>query len=145
MSEIEELRARLAVAEAEREILRTLHAYGTAIDAGRPDAYRDCWREDAVLDWPNWGPPMRGRTAIMDAFARHTHAPAVHHRHVLFGTQIELDGDLAQVESQFLRVDTGADGPHIRSFGSYRDELVRCEDGRWRFRERRAEIAATRA
>jgi ketosteroid isomerase-like protein len=142
MSESLALRARLRALEDEREILRTLQVYGAAIDAGDEDGYRELWADDAVLDWPNWGEPMRGRGAIMDAFARHTHAPETHHRHVVFGTLIALEGETARVESQFLRIDDGANGPHVRSFGTYHDELVRSADGRWRFRRRQAEIAA---
>jgi hypothetical protein len=59
---------------------------------------------------------------------------------VLFQPQIRLDGDRAAVESGFARLDESAVGPLVRSFGRYRDELVRCEDGRWRFSQREAFI-----
>jgi ketosteroid isomerase-like protein len=138
-----ELEQRLAVLEAERAILRTLHAYGSAIDYGREDEYRDCWLEDAVLHWPRW-PPMEGQEAIIDAFRRHTHAPAVYHKHVVVDPQIEVSGDTATVESYFAFLGTGPEGPYLGSFGRYLDVLVRCQDGRWRFKERRAQVEALR-
>jgi ketosteroid isomerase-like protein len=51
---------------------------------------------------------------------------------------IRVDGDTASVESYYARLDHRDEGPYIRSFGRYTDVLVRCDDGRWRFKERRA-------
>jgi hypothetical protein len=81
-----------------------------------------------------------GREAIAEAFRGHTHAPDVFHKHLLFQPQIRLDGDRASVHSGFARLDEGPAGPVIRSFGRYLDELVRCDDGRWRFAQREASI-----
>ena len=53
--------------------------------------------------------------------------------------------DRASAESMFARLDDYACGPAVRSFGRYRDSLVRCADGHWRFTERFAEREATRA
>ena len=50
---------------------------------------------------------------------------------------------MAAVESGFVRLDESPAGPVVRSFGRYRDELVRCEDGRWRFELREAFIENT--
>jgi hypothetical protein len=36
------------------------------------------------------------------------------------------------------------DEPIVRVFGRYLDRLVRCPDGRWRFRERIAEVESMR-
>jgi hypothetical protein len=36
------------------------------------------------------------------------------------------------------------DEPIVRVFGRYLDKLVRCPDGRWRFRERIAEVESMR-
>jgi ketosteroid isomerase-like protein len=136
---LEALAERLELLEAERAIMSTLHAYGNAIDYGHEDEYRGCWLEDAVLHWPTYPEPLRGRTAIMDAFRAHTHAPAVYHKHFVLDPRIEVSGDSAKVESYYARLDDRAEGPYIRSFGRYLDLLQRDDDGRWRFRERRAE------
>ncbi len=81
-----------------------------------------------------------GRGAIAAAFHGHTHAPEMFHKHLLFQPQIRLDGDHATVESGFARLDEGPQGPVLRSFGRYLDELTRCQDGRWRFARREAFI-----
>ena len=57
---------------------------------------------------------------------------------------ISINGDTATVHSMFARLDRYPDGPGIRAFGRYRDTLVRCPDGRWRFTERLPDIEAVR-
>jgi ketosteroid isomerase-like protein len=136
MPSVEERLQRL---EDERGILSTLYTYGHAVDYGYEDQWVDCWTEDAVLHWPTRPGPLEGREAIRDAFRAHTHAPDKFHKHFLVEPRIRLDGDRATVESYYARLDQYEDGPKVRSFGRYRDVLVRCDDGRWRFKERRAE------
>jgi hypothetical protein len=128
--------------EHEREILRTLYAYAHALDYGVEVEFSDCWLDDACLYWPRHE-PYRGRDAIMDIFRRHTHAPEALHKHLVMQPQIEIDGDVAVVESYYMRLDWRPDGPIVRSFGRYRDILKLCPDSRWRFRERRAENEAS--
>jgi hypothetical protein len=149
VSGLESLERRLRLLEDEREILRTLYAYGYAIDYGNEDEFAECWTEDAVLHWGKTDErdlsqfPVRrlvGRDAILEAFRAHTHAPELFHKHVLLQPRIDVDGDGARVECSFERVDESPDGPVIRSFGVYRDELTRCADGRWRFSARFAEV-----
>lgn len=137
------LEERVRRLEDERDILRTLYTYGFGIDYGLEDEYADCWTEDAVLYWPN-RPPLEGRGAIVAAFQAHTHAPAFFHKHVIAEPRIEIDGERATSECYFARLDDYDDGPELRSFGRYRDVLVRCLDGRWRFQERRADLEAKR-
>ena len=55
--------------------------------------------------------------------------------------QIVVTGDEASVVSYFLRVEPrDAASTQIVASGRYLDRLVRCDDGRWRFMERVAEI-----
>jgi uncharacterized protein (TIGR02246 family) len=136
------LEDRLRLLEDERDILKTLHAYGYAIDYGHEDEFLDCWTDDAVLYWPT--KTMRGRDQLRDAFRAHTHAPAVYHKHVIVEPRVRIDGDRATVESMFARLDAYPEGPQIKSYGRYLDMLVRSGDGRWRFVERRAEAEAMR-
>jgi ketosteroid isomerase-like protein len=130
--------------EDERVILHTLFTYGHGIDYNLEQEFLDCWTETAVLVWPHVdydGPPrrMEGKAAIAEAFRAHTHAPERYHKHLLIEPRISIDGDRATVESYYARLDKYPDGPGIRSFGRYRDLLVRSDDGRWRFQERVAE------
>jgi hypothetical protein len=82
-----------------------------------------------------------GRDELATFIAGHTRAPAVYHKHLLIEPRITLDGDQAAVDSYFLKVDAQSDGPsQIVAMGRYRDQLVRSSDGRWRFRERLAEV-----
>jgi hypothetical protein len=149
MSTIE---VRLARLEDERAILELLHTYGRAIDDGLEADFSACWTEDATLVWnvtqhrpqPRFHPRrFDGRAAILEAFRGHTHAPEVFHKHILYAPLIRIEGDRGTVRSTFERHDEGVDGPLIRSFGRYHDEVQRCPDGRWRFTRRDAEIESS--
>src|SRR5262249_16887558 len=135
VSDVEALERRVRILEDERDVLRTLYAYGYAIDYGYEEEFLDCWTDDAVLHWGKTGErelaqfPVRrieGRAAILEAFRAHTHAPELFHKHVLLQPRIWIEGDRARVECSFERVDESPDGPVIRSFGVYHDELTRC-------------------
>jgi ketosteroid isomerase-like protein len=144
------IEARLRALEDERAILRTLYAYGQAIDYGREAEFLDCWTEDARLTYSfqianSLGADGRedmsftGREEIAGFFRRHTHAPERYHKHLLSAPQIVIDGDRATAECYSVRLDAQPGGPLASSFGRYRDELVRCPDGRWRFAVRQSE------
>jgi hypothetical protein len=81
-----------------------------------------------------------GREALAAFAASHSRPPERYHKHCIVEPRIEIDGDEATAETYFLRLDEEDDARVIRSFGRYHDRLVRCPDGRWRFRERIAEI-----
>lgn len=132
-----DLEARLRRLEDERAILDVLHAYGHSIDYGDRALWIDCWTEDAALIWPH--ATYTGHTEIGAAFDAHSHAPEKFHKHFMVEPRIHVDGDSATVDSYFTRLDAGPDGPFVRSMGRYRDRLVRCADGRWRFAERLTE------
>jgi ketosteroid isomerase-like protein len=137
------LEDRVRALEDERAILHTLYTYGHGIDYGLEQQFLDCWTNDAVLVWPERA-PIVGHAALAAAFRAHTHAPDVFHKHFMAEPRIEISGDRASVDCYFARVDDYDDGPQIRSFGRYRDVLVRCPDGRWRFQERITEREARR-
>ena len=142
---------RLAALEAERAILHTLHAYGHAIDYGDEQAFLDCWMPDARLTYSfavanergSGEPrdPMRfeGHDEIAGFFRAHTHAPDRYHKHFLAAPLIVIDGERATAECYNARLDEQPGGPRMSSFGRYRDVLVACEDGRWRFVSRESE------
>jgi hypothetical protein len=142
------LTERLRVLEDERAILQTLHQYGYSMDYG-PDAdFVDCFTPDGVWD-------VRKRTSSGSSFQCRGHreieaslagqtavrAPALYAKHIVVDARITLMGEDASVQSYFLRVEPrGGAHSQIVASGRYLDRLVRCDDGRWRFTERVAEI-----
>ena len=67
--------------------------------------------------------------------------PNVFVKHIVVDPRIVVTGDRATVESYFLRVEPRDAAPtQIVASGRYLDRMVRCDDGRWRFVERVAEI-----
>jgi SnoaL-like protein len=143
---IEELAARLARLEDEREIVSTLYGYGHALDYGREEDWVDCFTEDGVFDVrTRAGEPFArcdGREQLLEFARGHTRPPAAYHKHFVVDPVIELEGDTARVDSYFARLDAGPDGghAHVLAMGRYRDELVRSPDGVWRIKYRLAEI-----
>ena len=148
------LSERIQRLEDEREITRQLYAYGQCIDYGAKDAFVAIFTADAVLTY-SWdtantvvdsgrAAPLRyeGTEAIREFVLGHTSAPDVYHKHMLMEPTVEVDGDRATALSYFSRFDRSRNGPLVSSFGCYRDLFVRCPDGRWRIRERRAEVEA---
>jgi len=57
---------------------------------------------------------------------------------------IDVDGSNAICISYFAVLMHHDDAPLLRVFGRYHDQLAAEEDGRWRFRERVAEIQSMR-
>jgi hypothetical protein len=141
------LEERVRLIEEERAILATLYTYGHSIDYGLEEEFLDCFVAEAVLSYTPkvanrlvaTGRVERsfvGREQIAGFFRNHTHAPDLYHKHFLVEPRIQIDGDHASATSYFARLDESAEGPVLSSFGRYRDELVRCPDGRWRFARR---------
>jgi ketosteroid isomerase-like protein len=146
---MDDLEARLARLEDERAIVRTLHAYGQSIDYGDEETWVDCFTEDGVFDVRGRQPhqPTRlisGREELRRFIAGHTRAPELWHKHLLVEPLISLDGDTATCVSYLVVLMQHENLPVVRVFGRYRDRLVKEADGRWRFRERIAEIESMR-
>jgi hypothetical protein len=153
---MEDLAARLAALEAERAVLANLYQYGHSIDYGLRDRWLDCFTEDAVYDLryraglelrsrrggtpTDHGVVYRGQVELAVFIAGHTHAPDRWHKHMLMEPVVTLTDGRARCRSYFARLDERPDGPYIRAFGRYLDQLVECPDGRWRFEERIAQI-----
>jgi hypothetical protein len=142
------LSERLRLLEDERAILQTLHQYGHSMDYGPDAEFVDCFTPEGVWDvrmrkWPDGSFQCRGRAEIEASLAQQTEvrAPALFAKHFVMDPRIVVTGDEAAVQSYFLRVEPRDDGPsQIVASGRYLDRLVRCDDGRWRFVERVAEI-----
>jgi ketosteroid isomerase-like protein len=133
---------RLRAVEDKEAITETINSYGPALDDERRDDYLDLWADGASLIWPG-SPAIVGRDAIGAAFDAHRRPQGARRpMHVVSNLRITLDGDRAEATSYWVRFN-GDDG-RVRPFayGRYRDLLVRCPDGRWRFSERSTEAAA---
>lgn len=85
-----------------------------------------------------------GRDQLRAMVGAHTRAPQAWHKHGLMNLEVVVDGDRADAQCYFIRVDASevTTGAFIRAFGRYVDELVRCEDGRWRIERRHCELEA---
>jgi hypothetical protein len=144
---VEQLLSRLELLEAERAILRRLHAYGHATDRADAEAFADCFTADGVCDVqdPSGGPVARrvvGRAALVALMKGFARPPASRHRHLLIEPVIEVDPtlDTARATSYFAVVREHEGAPCVWAFGRYLDELVRERDGDWRFARRTAAL-----
>jgi 3-phenylpropionate/cinnamic acid dioxygenase small subunit len=154
---LDRLALRLQALEDERDVRATLYRYGHALDYGAEDDWVDCFAVQAhyeVRQRPGEtvtgiGPGgagaamlrcYDGRDELATFAARHTRAPERFHKHLLVDPVIAVDGDHATAVSYFVRLDDVDGEPVVYAFGRYRDELVRCGDGQWRFAVRIAEI-----
>jgi hypothetical protein len=149
MADLNDILARLERLEAERDILSTLHRYGHSIDYGREADWVDCFTEDGVFDTqyatkpgePGFGSArFEGRAALAAFAAQHPRAPAALHKHLVQSPLFEIRGGEAEVTSYFELLLARDGARQIFAFGRYLDKLVRCPDGRWRFKLRTAEI-----
>jgi ketosteroid isomerase-like protein len=136
----------------ERAVLRTLHEYAHAMDAGDEAAWVDCFAPDAVFDVVE---VVGGRRVHREEghgdLARYVGAypkPPRFRQHVMVDPLVEVRGEEATVAAYWLLLARDdADGtPQLVAFGRYRDRLVRdARDGRWRIADRSAEVQATTA
>jgi SnoaL-like domain len=144
---------RLDLVENERAILRTLYRYGHSIDYGEEAAWVDCFTVDGVFD-AQYSPADDGTTTLKSVIFRgkeeltafiqqHPRAPKVLHKHLVIDPIIDIAGTSAQVCSYFELLLAHQGSRQIFAFGRYRDTLVRCADGVWRFSLRVAEIQSS--
>jgi hypothetical protein len=141
------LEERVARLEDESAILATMYRYGHSHDYGPLEDFLDCFTEDGVWerfrrDEPSQHKPpssFQGRDGLARYFDTHRRAPGLYYKHLVLDPRITVSGDEARVLSYFVKIDEHPDGPYIYAFGRYRDHLVRCSDGVWRFRRRTAE------
>ena len=129
---------------SERAILRVLYTYGHALDYGEEARWIGLFTPDGIfhVELPGGHPPIHcaGRKELAAFVAAHPRAPAALHKHLLLNSLIDVHDNEAQAASYFqLLLDI--DGkPETYCFGRYLDQLVRCEDGVWRFTKRVAQV-----
>jgi 3-phenylpropionate/cinnamic acid dioxygenase small subunit len=136
---VEERLARLEdVAEIEGLILE----YARHLDARDLHAYSRLFCADG--EWSGNTGHAKGPDAIQamleERLPPNPPAPGPTSRHVVSNPVIEVDGDSAKASVTWALIRRGeGDEPELALLGHYRDELAR-EEGRWRFRSRRAHI-----
>jgi ketosteroid isomerase-like protein len=154
------LEERVQALEDKEEILHLMNAYAHAMDEGRDiDAWNDLYTEDAV--WQ--GTPVtstggtgltriEGRKAMAEWWLRAGRAEAAYwgpgHRashHCVVMIDIRIDGNRASAVSYGLITAEHPNGPILRVTGKYTDVIVKCDDGRWRFKKRHLERDCTTA
>ncbi|HEX5064656.1 MAG TPA: SgcJ/EcaC family oxidoreductase [Myxococcota bacterium] len=117
----------------DRAIRNLVARYCHAIAERDDEAWLDAWAEDA--EWVVLGRTLRGRAAIL-----------AHYRELLSGVRwavqqatdgiVEVDGARGRgrwLVFEFLQGVRGGGGQNV---ARYRDDYVRCADGRWRFARR---------
>jgi uncharacterized protein (TIGR02246 family) len=126
----------------ERDIVAVIYAYCEAADAETPKAFLDCFTEDGLFTY-RAGPDApvslecRGRAELERWFVeRLPNVPSGTMNHTTVHPIVSVGGDAAESRSRFVSIRARDGGLFVASTGAYRDRLVRCEDGRWRFAER---------
>jgi hypothetical protein len=132
--------------EDERAIRHTMDLYAHAMDYGEEEVWRDCFTDEAlflVSDAQKGFEEIyrvQGSDRLSAYIAAYPRPPQVFAKHICTQILIRVEGESAQSESFWLAVNStgGAEGgePDIMAFGRYKDRLVVCPDGRWRFTER---------
>ncbi|ABW12320.1 conserved hypothetical protein [Parafrankia sp. EAN1pec] len=139
--DLRELVARLGRLEDERAIYRLMCRYGEALDYGLDDQLVDLFTPTATWSLCRGGQVVKsvsGAAALRSWCAGHSRSPADVHKHVVTNVRIEVHGDRAAVTSYFARLDANRErrASFVYEMGRYRDRVVRCDDGSWRFDER---------
>jgi 3-phenylpropionate/cinnamic acid dioxygenase small subunit len=117
----------MAPSTPEEGIRRTLAHYGLLLDDGRFDEWSQLFVEDARFHV--MGATQVGRADIT-AWIMKNQGPELRGKHAVLAPLIDLDGDRARVWTDYLFVDQQQT---VLSVGRYHDEVVRGDDGRWRF------------
>lgn len=140
---------RLEVLEAESAVVKVLYTLAVTLDYGDNDGWLACFSPDVVfrmVEVSETDQVERVRHEGIDALTAfipgHTHAPQHFHKHLVGDPIVEVaeSGDRATSVSYLTRIDKGAEGPYLWSFGRYLDEFARGEDGRWRMSARTIEV-----
>jgi uncharacterized protein (TIGR02246 family) len=133
---------RLARLEDVAEIERLITEYARHLDARDLHAYSRLFCEHG--EWSGNTGHAKGPDAIQamleERLPPNPPAPGPTSRHVVSNPVIEVDGDGATASVTWALISRDeSDEPELTLLGHYDDVLAR-EDGRWRFKSRRAHI-----
>ena len=134
----------------ERAILRALHEYAHAMDYGDEAAWVAAFTDDAVFDVVEvvGGKRVHREDGAGDlaAYVAQYPKPPAFRKHVVVDPVIDVDlaAGTATVVAFWLLLqrDDATGHPVTTAFGRYRDSWAKV-DGRWRIRERLADVEAT--
>lgn len=125
------------VLEEKDAIREVLAEYCFRLDGGEFDGMAALFTEDGT--WETAFGKATGRTAIAD-LARNLREGGPQPRprgiHLVTNIVIGLDGERAQVRSNWTVVQNSPEGPKIGSGGGYADDMVK-QQGKWHFRHRK--------
>jgi SnoaL-like domain len=127
---------------AERDIVARLYVYCEAADAETPEAFLDCFTPGGVFTHTAHGQsqPMLSLNGAAELerwfIERLPVVPPGTMSHTTVHPRVQVEGRRADATSQFVSIRAREEGLFVASTGSYRDVLVRCDDGEWRFAER---------
>jgi len=136
--------------EDERAIRHTMDLYAHAMDYGEETVWSDCFTDDALFlvnDAQKGFEEIyrvQGRERLAAYIAAYPRPPRVFAKHVCSQILVRIEGSTATAESFWVAINSeggsdaaqGGGKPNSMAFGRYKDRLVACPDGRWRFRER---------
>jgi uncharacterized protein (TIGR02246 family) len=136
------LLARLERLEDLAEIERLFYEYRRHLDARDMHAYSRLFTRDG--EWSGRTGDAVGPEAIramLEAnLTPNPPAPGATGWHIVSNPLIDLDGDRATASTTWALIRRAeGDEPKVELLGHYDDELAR-EDGRWRFKRRRAHL-----
>ena len=123
----------------ERAIARLLATYTRCLDDGRFTDLAELFAEDGVLKAMNQ--EVSGRSAIEALIASGMEMRAdgrPSSMHVLSNCLIDVDGDDATAESDWVYLRREGEGVQIALAGRYRDRLARNSRGDWQIVEKEA-------
>jgi len=117
------------------EVASVLSKLFQTLDHEDAEGFADCWSEDVQFQMQTFDGAINkasGRTAIVAMCESFWTGKPSMLRHAVGAVWVEpigVDRVCARFYCQYFNV--GAT-PSLAGMGEYRDELVRCEDGRWR-------------
>jgi len=131
----------MTYAEVVEGVRTAIAAYTQALDDGRTDDVVATFCADGSCDIPGMG-CHAGHEALRQAYARWQ--PRQPQRHVVVNTLVtDWSARHANAISDVVFVLLGEDGWTIQLIGRYHD-VLRLDDGRWRFHRRTAEFITPR-
>jgi hypothetical protein len=126
------------VLEEKDAIREVLAEYCFRLDGGRYDDMAALFSDDGT--WETAFGKAAGPAAIAqlarDIRLRAGDNPSPRAIHLVTNIVIALDGERAEVRSNWTVVQNSSDGPKIGSGGAYADEMVK-RGGKWLFRHRK--------
>lgn len=135
------LEQRLAHLEDLEAIRRLLYTYHARLDNRDFDGYAQLFTADGEWHGATGEVRASGGPGPIAAMLRSLYGEDAPRDswHVCTNPVIDLDGDEARVRSTYVVLNRPAEGAAtLRRIGEYVDHVVRDQDGRWRFRQRRS-------